>query len=154
MAYTILQASYFMEVWLTPALGFDYANGKVKLYGDGNHKLSWVSYKDVARFAVAALDQPRARNAVLDVGGPEALSSREVVRMFEAAGAAEISVESVPEAELESRLLSARDPMERSFAGLMLQCANGDVMDMQTTLELLPMRLTSVRDYVSARVAS
>jgi uncharacterized protein YbjT (DUF2867 family) len=154
MAYTILQASYFMEVWLTPALGFDYANGKVTLYGDGNHKLSWVSYKDVARFAVAALDEPRARNAVLDVGGPEALSSREVVRMFEAAGAAEISVESVPEAELESRLLSARDPMERSFAGLMLQCANGDVMDMQTTLELLPMRLTSVRDYVSARLAS
>ena len=25
MAYTILQASYFMEVWLTPALGFDAA---------------------------------------------------------------------------------------------------------------------------------
>ena len=26
MSYTILQASYFMEVWLTPALGFDAAN--------------------------------------------------------------------------------------------------------------------------------
>ena len=31
MAYTILQASYFMEVWLTPALGFDAANGKVRI---------------------------------------------------------------------------------------------------------------------------
>ena len=36
MDYTILQASYFMEIWLTPALGFDVANGKVRLYGDGS----------------------------------------------------------------------------------------------------------------------
>ena len=35
MAYTILQALSFMEVWLTPALGFDAANGKARLYGDG-----------------------------------------------------------------------------------------------------------------------
>jgi hypothetical protein len=36
MAYTILQASYFMQIWLTPALGFDVANGKARLYGDGS----------------------------------------------------------------------------------------------------------------------
>ena len=33
LAYTILQASYFMEVWLSPALGFDVAKGAVKIYG-------------------------------------------------------------------------------------------------------------------------
>src|SRR5438874_8008648 len=119
MAYTILQASYFMEVWLTPMLGFDYAAGKVRLYGDGNGKVSWVSYKDVARIAVAALDQPAARNAVLNVGGPQALSPREVVRMFEAAGAAEIAAELVAEADLRAQLNSATDPLQKCFAGLM-----------------------------------
>jgi uncharacterized protein YbjT (DUF2867 family) len=153
IAYTILQASFFMEVWLTPMLGFDYPQGKVTIYGEGDNKLSWVSYKDVARIAVAALDQPKARNAVLLVGGPEALSPREVVRVFEAAGAAEIREEHVREAELESRMRAASDPLDKSFAALMLQYANGDTMDVTGTLELFPIPLTSVRDYVSAQLA-
>ena len=154
MAYTILQASYFMEVWLTPMLGFDYAAGKVRLYGDGNGKVSWVSYKDVARIAVAALDQPAARNAVLNVGGPQALSPREVVRMFEAAGAAEIATEHVAEADLRAQLNSATDPLQKSFAGLMLQYASGDEMDMTDTLKLFPMQLTPLRDYVAAQLGA
>jgi len=154
MAYTILQASYFMEVWLTPMLGFDYAAGKVRLYGDGNRKVSWVSYKDVARIAVAALDQPAARNAVLNVGGPQALSPREVVRMFEAAGAAEIAAEHVAEADLRAQLNSATDPLQKSFAGLMLQYASGDEMDMTDTLKLFPMQLTPLRDYVAAQLGA
>jgi len=154
MAYTILQASYFMEVWLTPMLGFDYAAGKVRLYGDGNRKVSWVSYKDVARIAVAALDQPAARNAVLNVGGPQALSPREVVRMFEAAGAAEIAAEHVAEADLRAQLNSATDPLQKSFAGLMLQYASGDDMDMTDTLKLFPMQLTPLRDYVAAQLGA
>jgi hypothetical protein len=28
MAYTVIQANYFMEVWLSPALGFDYASAR------------------------------------------------------------------------------------------------------------------------------
>ena len=88
MGYTILQASYFMEVWLTPALGFDAANGKVRIYGEGSQPISWISYKDVAHAAAAAVGEPAARNRVVELGGPQALSPREVVRMFEAAGAA------------------------------------------------------------------
>jgi uncharacterized protein YbjT (DUF2867 family) len=153
MAYTILQASYFMEVWLTPMLGFDYANGKVKIYGDGNARVSWISFKDVARVAAAALDQPGARNAVVELGGPQALSPREVVRMFEAAGAGEITTEHVAEADLESQMNMASDPLQKSFAGLMLQSAGGDQIDMTATVKLFPFRMTSVRDYVSTQLA-
>lgn len=153
MAYTILQASYFMEVWLSPMLGFDYANGKVRIYGDGNNKLSWVSYKDVAQVAVAALDAPRARNAVVEVGGPQALSPREVVRIFEAAGAADIATEHVMEAALRAQMQDASDPLQKSFAGLMLQYASGDAMDMTDTLKVFSTQLTSVRDYVTAQLA-
>jgi hypothetical protein len=46
--FTSIQASWFMEVWLSPALGFDYVHGKVRLYGSGSKPISWVSYRDAA----------------------------------------------------------------------------------------------------------
>lgn len=153
LEFVILQASYFMEVWLTPMLGFDPLNGRVRVYGEGNGKLSWVSYRDVARIAAAAADEPAARNLVLEVGGPEALSPREVVRMFEAAGAAEITTDYVPVSTLRSQYQAAADPMQKSFAALMLGYALGDAMDVSQTTALFPVRLTSVREYVSAVLA-
>ena len=154
MAYTILQASYFMEVWLTPALGFDAANGKVRLYGDGSRPISWISYRDVARAAAAAVTEGTARNMVVELGGPQALSPREVVRMFEAAGAGEIATESVPEAALEAQMNAATDSLQKSFAGLMLQCAAGDAIDTTTSSRLFPFQMTSVRDFITAQLAA
>ena len=154
MSYTILQASYFMEVWLTPALGFDAANGKVRLYGDGSRPISWISYRDVARAAAAAATEGTARNMVVELGGPQALSPREVVRMFEAAGAGEIATESVPESALEAQMSAATDSLQKSFAGLMLQCAAGDAIDTTTSSRLFPFPRTSVRDFITAQLAA
>ena len=153
IAYTILQASYFMEIWLTPMLGFDVANGRVKVYGEGKNKISWISYPDVARFAVKALSEQRARNKVIEVGGPEALSPLEVVRAFEAAGSNEIAVEHVPESALREQFETAEDPIQKSFAALMLSYAAGDAIEMTDTLRILPIPLTSVRDYVPQALA-
>ena len=153
LTYTILQASYFMEVWLTPMLGFDYASGKVRIYGDGTNRISWVSYKDVAQIAAAAVDQPAAGNATLNIGGPEALTPLEVVRLFEAAGTADIFVDCAQESDLTAQMQSAADPLHKSFAGLMLQYANGDAMDTSNTRAIFPFELTSVRDYVSTLLA-
>jgi len=153
LAYTILQASYFMEVWLSPTLGFDVASRTARIYGDGTKPLSWVSYKDVAKIAAAAVDQRAARNATLDVGGPEALTPLEVVRIFEAAGTADISVETVNESDLAAQLQKATDPLQKSFAGLMLQYASGDAMDISTTRAMFPFELTSVHDYASTLLA-
>jgi uncharacterized protein YbjT (DUF2867 family) len=35
LAYTVLWPTFFSEVWLTPALGFKFANAKVRIYGLG-----------------------------------------------------------------------------------------------------------------------
>ena len=70
------------------------------MYGDGDRPISWISYRDVARAAAAAVTETAARNMLVELGGPQALSPREVVRMFEAAGAGEIAIESVPESAL------------------------------------------------------
>jgi len=153
MPYTILQASYFMEVWLTPALGFDAANGKVRLYGEGAQPISWISSHDVARAAAAAVSEPAVKNKVIELGGPQALSPMEVVRMFEAAGTAEIATESVPESALEAQLNSAADSLQKSFAGLMLMYARGDAIDNTVSSRLFPFQMTAVRDYITSQLA-
>ena len=149
MAYTILQASYFMEIWLGPALGFDPLGGQVRIYGDGRNKLSWIAVRDVARFAVRALGEPRMKNRTVEIGGPEALSPLEVVHSFEAAGGPEIRTEHVPEEALRAQYDEATDPLQKSFAALMLHYAAGDPIDMTETRTFLDGSLISVRDYVS-----
>ena len=148
--YTILRPSCFMEVWLGPAVGFDYPNAKATIYGAGDKPLSWIAYRDVARFAVASLDNPAARNAVLEIGGPQALSPEEAVHIFERVGGRPFEVQHVPEETLRAQLQAATDPMQKSFAALMLCTAQGDPIDMAGTLKAFPLQLTSVEDYAKS----
>ena len=149
MRYTILQPTFFIEVWLSPALGFDLAHATAQIYGDGYNKISWISFQDVAKFAVAALDNPRATNLVIKLGGPEALSPREVVSMAEQVAGKPIVVQHVPEEALRAQLSAATDSLQRSFAALMLYYALCNAIDMAETLRALPVRhLKSVREYL------
>ena len=150
LTYTILQPTFFMEVWLSPALGFDAANTKAQIYGSGENRISWISYKDVAKFAVASLDNSEARNAVIELGGPEALSPLEVVQIFERVKGRKFEVQHVPEKALEEQRESASDPLQQSFAGLMLYYSQGNTIDMRETLQKFPVRLTSIKDYAQA----
>jgi uncharacterized protein YbjT (DUF2867 family) len=151
MAHTILQPTCFMEVWLSPALGLDPARGEARIYGTGRNKISWISFMDVARFAVAALDNPRAANATIKLGGPDALSLQDVVQMAEQAVGRTILVQHVPEDALRAQCDAASDPMQRSMAALTLYCARGDVIDMTAALEALSVRpLRTVRDHLQA----
>lgn len=145
--YTILQPSVFMEVWLSPVLGFDAANAKAHIYGSGQNKISWISYKDVAKFATESLDNPAARNAVIELGGPESLSPLEVVRIFEQVQGRSFEVQYVPDEALLAQKKAATDPLQESFAGLMLYYSAGNVIDMRKTLQEFPVQLTTVKDY-------
>jgi len=136
LTYTILQPTCFNEVWLSPALGFDVAGATARIYGDGHHRVSWISLHDVALFAVAALEGPRADNAVLRLGGPEALNPLDVVQLAERLTGRPFTVEYVPETALRAQYDAATDPLEKSFAALMLYYARGDVVDMAAPLRL------------------
>lgn len=147
LVYTILRPSFFMEVWLSPALGFDAANAKAQVYGTGQNEISYISFRDVARFAVACLDHAAARNATIELGGAEALSQLEVIRTFEELGGRKFDVQHVPEEALRSQRDAATDPLQQSFAALMLAYARGDVIDMSQTLKEFPLRLTTVGEF-------
>ncbi len=147
LTYTILRPSSFMEVWLSPIVGFDAANANVTVYGAGDKKISWISLHDVAQFAVASLTNPAARNAVIELGGTEALSPLEVVKIFEAASGRTFAVQHVPAEALQAQLAAATDPIQQSFAALMLAVTQGDEIDMRETLQKFPLQLTSVKEF-------
>jgi uncharacterized protein YbjT (DUF2867 family) len=152
MSFTILQPTFFTEVWFSPALGFDAANGQARIYGSGEKKTSWISYRDVARFVAAAVDDPAARNAVIQLGGPEALSPLEVVSIFERVSGKSFDVQKVPVEALNAQKESAADSLSKSFASLMLANAAGNPIDMTETLQQFPIELSSVEEYARSVV--
>jgi hypothetical protein len=75
-----------MEVWLGPALGFDYRSASARIYGAGVNPISWVSYLDVAEMCALSVRRHSSSRKTIGFGGPEALSPLEVVRRFERIG--------------------------------------------------------------------
>ena len=145
--FTILQPTMFMEVWLSPALGFDAPNGSVTIYGKGENPLSWISLRDVASFAVEALNNGQTSRQTFELGGPEALSPKEVISQFEEESGKQMDVRHVPVEALKEQKVAAADPLTQSFAALMIGYANGYPIRMEKTLTILPVSLMSVREY-------
>src|SRR5687768_7990933 len=121
--YTILRPSPFMESWLGPHLFGDPASGHVKIFGQGEGKVPYVSLYDVAEVAVRSMSAPSARNATIPFTGPEGISQRDAVRQFEEAFSRPLTVTAVPAEALESQWQSSENPFEKTFAGLMLGIA-------------------------------
>ncbi len=149
MEWCSLQASYFMEIWLSPHVGFDYPNNKANIYGTGEEEISWISYKDVASLAVAALENSYFTDKEVPIGGPRAVSPNEVVRIFENASGQSFQVEYVPAEALAQQQSAADNSLDESFAALMRKYAMGDAMDMDEIVQRTGIELTSVEDYAA-----
>jgi len=150
MEAVILRPSYFMEAWLSPALGFDPAGGAARICGSGEAKVSYISAFDVADFAVAATTKiyPQ-KNVVLEMGGPEPLSQLDAVFLFEQALGKEIKPDHVAVEVLRAQQQSS-DPLQRTFAALMLGYANGDIVkDAASSAQAHGIRLASVAEYAA-----
>jgi len=145
--YTILQPTYFMEIWLGPALGFDYAHAKAVIYGEGKNRISWIAIKDVGRFAVASLDNPAAQNAVIQLGGPDNLSILDAVGIFEQESGQTFELQNVPDEALRAQMAAAPDSLRKAFSGLMIGLNEVGTIDMKETLRNFPIQLTSLREY-------
>jgi NADH dehydrogenase len=150
MEAVILRPSYFMEVWLSPALGFDPANGSARVYGTGDARVSYISAKNVADFgAVAALREYAEKNAILEMGGSEPLSQHDVVRIFEEALHRRIRVDHAAAESLQTQHESC-DPLQKTLGALMLAYSKGDVVKQAAeTARQHGVVLRSVAEYAS-----
>ena len=151
--FTILQPTPFLEIWFGPMLFVDTVAGTAKVYGKGTEGIRYIAVPDVAELAVQSLTSPAAKNATIPFGGPDEVSQRDAVRLFEEAFGKAFSVIEVPEELLESQWSAAQNPFEKTFAALMLGLARGLGSGINPPFDKFPMRMTSPREYVR-RMAS
>jgi NADH dehydrogenase len=86
MHWTILKPNMFMESWPMRIVGGPARAGQpVTLVGEGRRRHTFVSEEDVASFAVASVGNREAYDQAVPIGGPEALSWRDVVAVYERA---------------------------------------------------------------------
>jgi len=146
--YTILHPSLFFESWLGPMLFADPVAGTAKIYGSGTQPIRYIAVADVAELAVQSVTNPAASNATVPFGGPEEISQRDAVGIFEKAFGKKFSVTELPEEALEAQWKAAQNPFEKSFAALMFGVARGLDTGTLPPFDKFPMKMTSPRDYV------
>lgn len=80
MHYTILAPEAFAEVWVGMVVGGPLSQrAPITLIAPATHRHTMVSMRDVAAYAVAAVDNPAALDKRIPIGGPEALSWQDIV---------------------------------------------------------------------------
>jgi NADH dehydrogenase len=100
LEYTVVRPTIFMDTWFPTLIETALAaGGPVTLVGEARRRHSFVAEADVSRFVVAALRHPAARNTTLDIGGPAAMTWRDVVRVYEEATGRTIEVRMVAPGE-------------------------------------------------------
>ena len=58
LEWTIISTGFFTDMLFAPFFGFDFANKKVTIVGEGNTPISFTHRKDVGRVVVATLKNP------------------------------------------------------------------------------------------------
>lgn len=143
MDYTILAPDAFMDFWIAFIVGMPALNGQpVPIVGSGEKLHSWISARDVAQFAVAALDHPLARNQKLLLGGPQGLSYLDAVKTYE-----KVLVHPVPVLRVQPGGPVPGLPPE--LWGMLAGFDMGDwVVPMEETAQTYGVRLTTLEEFV------
>lgn len=150
MEWVILQPAAFMEIWLSPLLGWDLKQGRARVFGRGDTRASLVSMNDVAAFAVASVEQVDLRNQDLPVGGPEPVTPNQVVALGQALTGRLFRVQRIPAVvpRVLSSLLRSVAPLPASLMDMAAQMAErDDVIDSGEAAAALGITPTSLRDF-------
>lgn len=113
ITYTIVRAAGFMETHAYFLIGKPVIEGKrVMLFGRGKNPRNFVAAEDVAKVMVGALRVPDLRGTIVEVGGPQNLTTREVVATFERVSGKKAKVGHIPisVARVMSRVIKPMHP--------------------------------------------
>lgn len=83
LAWTIIRPTAYMETWAELIGRPLIETGKTRIFGRGDNPINFVSSHDVARFVELAVIEPDMRGEIVEVGGPEDLSMKQVAQTFE-----------------------------------------------------------------------
>ena len=149
MDYTILAPTAFMEIWAGMVVGMPAGMGQaVTLVGEGLRRHSFISNRDVAAFAVAAVDNPEARNRYLVIGGPEPLTWHDVGATYERVMERPVPLRFVAAGE---EVPGLPDPMPDLLAGMETYDTVVETEDLARTFDV---PLTTLETFVREQTAS
>ena len=155
LPHTIIRPSAFMELHAYELIGKAVMNGtRVVLFGPGNNPRNFVAEADVARLVVLALVDDRLRGQTIEIGGPENLTTRQVVGTFERVSGKSARVSHIPLAAL--RVLSrVAQPLHsgasRLFRATVVGETTDQTFDAAPLLARFPIQLTSLEDWARSR---
>jgi uncharacterized protein YbjT (DUF2867 family) len=142
LPFTIIAPDAFMQVWVAMVVGMPAVQGRpVTFVGTGRRKHSFISDGDVANFIVASIDNPKAVNQKLILGGPQALSFIDAAQVFEKAVGHKVPVQS----------FALGQPIP-GFPDAMVQLITGfdmydSVVDMKELSKTFRIKLTSMEEF-------
>jgi NADH dehydrogenase len=155
MPYTILAPNGILEVNLGLVVGSPLRSGKpVTLIGEGRRRHSLVAASDIAAFAVAAVGHPLALNRRIVIGGPEAVSWRDVIAPYERVLSRPVPVEWKAPGELLPNLPPVPGLAEL-VSGILAALETFDSpVDMTQTARTFGVQLTALDEVVRRETAS
>jgi uncharacterized protein YbjT (DUF2867 family) len=146
--WAVLQPDAYMDIWFPMVVGGPALAGQpVTLVGEGRRRHSFVAMRDVAAYAVAALDK-KADGQTLLIGGPSPVSWWDVIAAFNQELGREVPVRTVEPGQPIPGLPDAVIPLLASFE---TYDSPIDSTELARTYGVTP---TSLAEYVRGFLAS
>lgn len=143
-----------MESWVEMVAMPIMETGKTTIFGKGKNPVNYVAVADVARFAQIALENPTAKNQVIEIGGPENFSTEQIIEIVEGVTdkKAKRSYTPIPMMKVMKVITRPFNPvMSRMITAGINFDTTDQTFDMTETLKTYPMQLTRLEDYVRER---
>lgn len=158
LPYTILRPSAFMESHAHELIGKPIIKKeRVIMIGRGLQPRNFVAADDVARVAMIALSDQSLLGQTVAIGGPGNYTNMDVVRLYEHYTGHQAKVTHLPPAVSRALSLMMR-PFHPGFSQVLkiatLSDKAGQSFDVQSLLEKIPIRLTSLEEWVENKLAS
>jgi uncharacterized protein YbjT (DUF2867 family) len=156
LSYTILRPPALMEWHVHNLLGASIlTTGKTTVFGSGNNPTNFMAARDAAHIAVIALADPKMKNRVIEMGGPDNVTKNQIAEMYGRFSGKQPKVTHVPTGVMKVMAPILR-PFQPVISRLMLFSVWGDTTDQtfdpMTMLQEFPMTLTRVEDFVREQV--
>jgi uncharacterized protein YbjT (DUF2867 family) len=156
LAYTIIRPAAFMEVHAYELIGKAVLAGKAAvLFGPGTNPKNFVAAADVAALIGRAIGAGELRRETVEIGGPENLSSRQVVAVFERMTGTPARVVHLPLPVLRAVSRVAR-PIHPGVGRILQAAIIGETTDQRfdpaPLLARIPLKLTRLEDWARANV--
>ncbi len=155
LSYTILRPPCFMEWHVHNLLGKSILDtGKATIYGSGNNPINFIAGRDVARFAVLGLTDPRMKGKTIEVGGPDNVSKNDIARMYGMFSGHPAKISHVPDGMMRV-MAPIMQPFQPVLSRLMAFSVWADTanqtFDSSELLKEYPVAMIHVEDFVRER---